>query len=1035
MNATQRQPFGAILRTFRVAAGLSQEELAERAHLSQRTVSDLERGITTAPYRDTVAVLADALELTESDRAELEDAVDRSRRPSTARREPGPAHLDPLLATKLAIPPARAALVPRPHLIERLQTGLHGPLTLLSAPAGGGKSTLLSAWRTTPEGKETPLAWVSLDQGDNRPPRFWRYVLTALDRAVPGVAKPSLTVLDSSGDPPMEAVLTGLLNALSTLNRDVVLMLDDYHVIEDQAIHDALAYLLEHQPPCLHLLLATRADPPLPLARLRGRGEVTELRAADLRFTVQETAAFLSTVMGLSLSPEEVEVLEARTEGWIAGLQLAGLSLLGRSAEDAATFITALTGSHRYIVDYLLDEVLLRQPEEVQRFLLHTCLLDRLCAPLCATVMEGEDPPAERVAASQEMLETLERHNVFVIALDDERRWYRYHYLFADALRQRQSGHTSIPDVSVLHRRASSWFEQQGLLEEAIGHALAGGCDDKAADLIQWAVEPLAFRGETQTIGTWLRALPETTLRAQPQLSLQYSWLLADMHDLRGAEEYLHYAEAALDTAPKQARWASMGTSGDDRENLRAVINASRAVISVMQGDAARAIPQARSALDGLDATNVRARSLAGIALGLAHLSQGAASDAAEAFSGVTAVNRATNIGLFIVLAAVGEASAQRMAGALDQSRIVYEQAIAWSEDPAHLFLLAGSLYTGLADILREQHELDAALDSATHGIKLSTDLGAARAERWIEWHICNLLVLARIKQAQGDLEGALVLVREAQEQLTGFGALSLAAILAAFEAQLHLARGDLDASVRWLRSVEAHQAPLRFGLTPHFFVYASEHLEIAPIQVLIAQGRGFRDPAPVHRALALLDQLQEKATHSGLTWLRVKTLVLQALASDVLGEPAPALAAVEQALELAEPERYVRVFADEGLPMAVLLRRLRARGSGPPLSTTVLEALETHASGGHPGGTRSMAGPSVPAPFSPPDAPVAEALTDRERDVLRLLAVGQSTPEIARALYLEVNTVRTHVKHLYGKLDVHSRDQAVWRARELDLL
>jgi len=1063
MNATQSQPFGAVLRTFRVAAGLSQEELAERAHLSQRTVSDLERGITTAPYRDTVALLADALELTERDRTELEGAVDRSRRPSTARREPGPAHLDPLLATKLAIPPARAALVPRPHLIERLQTGLHGPLTLLSAPAGSGKSTLLSAWRTTPEGKDTPLAWVSLDQGDNRSPRFWRYVLTALDRAVPGVAKPSLTVLDSSGDPPMEAVLTRLLNALSTRNRDVVLMLDDYHLIEDHSIHDALAYLLEHQPPCLHLLLATRADPPLPLARLRARGDVTELRAADLRFTVEETAAFLSTVMGLSLSPEEVEALEARTEGWIAGLQLAGLSLLGRSAEDAATFITALTGSHRYIVDYLLDEVLLRQPEEVQRFLLHTCILGRLCAPLCATVIDGEAPPAERIAASQEMLETLERHNVFVIALDDERRWYRYHYLFADALRQRQSGHTSIPDVSVLHRRASSWFEQQGLLEEAIGHALAGGCHEWAADLIQRAVEPLAFRGETQTIATWLRALPETTLRARPQLSIQYSWLLADMHDLRGGQEYLHHAEAALDTAPKQAQWASAGTSGDDRENLRAVINASRAVISVMQGDAARAMLQAQAALDGLDATNFGARSLAGIALGLAHLSQGAASDAAEAFSGVTAVNRATNIGLFIVLAAVGEASALRMAGALDQSRITYEQAIAWSEDPSHPSLLVGSLHTGLADILREQHELDAALDSATHGIKLSTDLGAARAERWIEWHICNLLVLARIKQAQGDLEGALVLVREAQEQLKGSGAISLAGILAAFEAQLYLARGDLDSAVRWLQSVEAHQAPLRFGLTPQFFVYASEHLEIAPIQVLIAQGRGSRDPTPVHRALALLDQLQGRTTRSGLAWLQVKTLLLHALASDVLGEPAPALAAVEQALELAEPERYVRAFADECLPMAALLRRLRARGTGPPLMTTVLEALEAHGSGDHPEGhpslrrghpslwrghpslwrghpslwrgTRNMAGPSVLSPSSPPDTPVAEPLTERERDVLRLLAVGQSTPEIARALYLEVNTVRTHVKHLYGKLGVHSRDQAVWRARELGLL
>jgi LuxR family maltose regulon positive regulatory protein len=313
--------------------------------------------------------------------------------------------------------------------------------------------------------------------------------------------------------------------------------------------------------------------------------------------------------------------------------------------------------------------------------------------------------------------------------------------------------------------------------------------------------------------------------------------------------------------------------------------------------------------------------------------------------------------------------------------------------------------------------------------------LGAARAERWIEWHICNLLILARIKQARGDLEGALVLVREAQEQLTGSGAISVAAILAAFEAQLHLTRGDLDSAIRWLRSAETQQEAPLFGLTPQVSVYASEHLDIAPIQVLIAQGRASRDPAPVHRALVLLEQLQGRATRSGLTWLQVKTRLLQALASVVLGEPAPALVAVEQALALAEPERYVRAFADEGPPMAALLRRLGARGSGSPFISTVLEALEAHGSGGHPGGTRSMAGRSVLAPSSPSDAPVAEPLTDRERDVLRLLAVGQSTPEIARALYLEVNTVRTHVKHLYGKLGVHSRDQAVWRARELTLL
>jgi LuxR family maltose regulon positive regulatory protein len=822
----------------------------------------------------------------------------------------------------------------------------------------------------------------------------------------------------------MEAVLSALVNGVAAHAANIVLVLDDYHLIEGEPIQRMLAFLVEHLPPCLHLLLATRADPPLPLARLRARGDVTELRAADLRFTAEEAAAFLGTVMGLSLAPEEVTALEARTEGWIAGLQLAGLSLQGRPPAEAATFITAFTGSHRYIMDYLVDEVLLRQPEEVQRFLAHTCILERLCAPLCAAVIDGDDPSAESIADSQEMLESLERNNVFLIPLDDERRWYRYHHLFADTLRRLHIVTVTVPNASVLHRRAGIWFEQHGLLHDAIGHTLAAGAHEHAADLIGRAARTLASRGETQTLSTWLRALPETTLRARRQLSIMYAWLLVDMRNLRDGEEYLEHAEAALDTTPG-------GYPADNIDNTRAMIAAGRAVISVMQGDAARAITQAQAALDGLDDTNVRARSLAGIALGLAHLSQGPASKAAEAFRGVAAVNQETNLSLFMVLAGVGEASAHRMAGALSAARTTYEQTLAWSVQRPDPSLLVGSLYTGLADILRERNELDAALEHATGGIQLAQDLGAVGAERWIEWHICNLLVLARIKQAQGDLDGALVLVKEAQEQLQGFGAVSFAAILAAFEAQLHLARGDLGAAIRWLRSAEAHEAPPRFGLTPQFFVYASEHLETAPIQVLLAQGYATRDPAPVRRALKRLDQLREKAERSDLAWLHVKTLLLQGLAQHMLGETVPALAALEEALALAEPEGCVRVFVDEGRPMAALLRQLHAHGSLPQFIATLLHAQD----GQGPEGSRRTGGPSVLSPSGPGRPAIAEPLTERELDVLRLLAAGQSNPEIARALYIEANTVKTHVKSLYGKLGVHSRVQAVQRARELGCL
>lgn len=1042
MSRPEDQRFGRLLRAQRVAAGLSQEELAERAQLSRRTITNLERGVTT-PYRETVVRLADALELTESDRAELENAVQRARTPvaitlgeAVASGSPITAGVDPLVATKLTIPPARSTLIPRPHLLERLQVGLRGALTLLSAPAGSGKTTLLSAWRATPEGQVTPLAWVALDEEDNDPRRFWRYVLTALDSAVPGAGTAPLEVLQSSDAPSLEAVLTALVNGLAEQRKDVVLILDDYHVIEADAIHRMLTHLLEHPPSCLHVVLATRADPLLPLARLRARGSVTELRAADLRFTVDDTGAFLNTVMGVSLSSEEVAALATRTEGWVAGLQLAGLSLQGRSAEDTARFIAEFTGSHRYIVDYLLDEVLLRQPEEVQRFLLHTCILGRLCAPLCAALLEGEDPPDERIAAkpetgiagSQEMLEWLERHNLFLIALDDERRWYRYHYLFADAVRQRQRNNAAIPEASVLHRRASGWFAQQDLVDEAITHALAGGDFDAAAALLPRATRRMGPHGTLQGLSAWHAALPEALLRARPQLALGYAWILLDFRDFRRAKEYLHHADVALQTSQE-------AYPAHEREAIHAAIAADRALIAVLQGDAAGAMVQAQAVLSGLEdaggrtrsGTGAAARSITGIALGLAHLSRGAMSEAVEAFREVAGANHAPHQALLPFLATVGEACAHRLAGNLDLARSTYERALPWSVESAQTSVLAGSLHTGVADILRERNELDAARERAAQGISLMPEAGATGAERWIEWQVCNLLVLARIKQAQGDLDGALTDVHEAQHHLAGSGDSTIAAILAAFQAQLHLTQGNLDPAVRWLRSA-AGQVRLRIGLTPPVFGYLTEYLELTPIQVLIAQGRAGRDPTAIHRALALLGQLQEKAGWLEMVWLRSKALVLEALAHQALGEMSAARSVLDNALVLAEPGRWVRLFLDEGSPIADLLRERRTNGTTSTFAAVVLAALESRPDRDIPTTMREQDGTSL----SPP---LTEPLTPRERDVLRLLAAGQSNPEIARSLSVELNTVKTHVKSLYGKLDVHSRMDAVRRARELALL
>jgi LuxR family maltose regulon positive regulatory protein len=1008
MAATQSRPFGALLRTYRVGAGLSQEELAERAHLSQRTVSDLERGVTSAPYRETVTLLADALELTEPDRADLEDAVDRSRTSTTAHQEPDPWASDPLLATKLAAPVPRPSLVERTGLIERLSTGLRGPLTLLCAPAGSGKTTSLGAWRAT-AGRDVPLAWISLDSGDNDPARFWRYVLAALGRAYPDVGQITEDLLASPQLPSPTSLLTRLINAITAANVDLVLALDDYHLIEHDDIHEGIAFLLDHLPPSFHLLLSSRADPPLPLARLRATGAVTEVRATDLRFSVEEAGIFFREIMDLPLPHDAVAVLEARTEGWIAGLQLAALSLRGRPIESIESFVAAFAGSHRYIVDYLVDEVLARQPETVQRFLLHTCILDRLSAPLGAAVIDGETPLAERVIAVQETLEQLERDNVFLIALDDERRWYRYHHLFADALRQRQT--SCVPDASFLHDRASVWLEQEGLLREAVGHALAAEDYDRAADLVTKVAPALLSSWEFETFAAWFRALPESVRRSRPQICVMHAWFLVDdARDLDLAEHYLQQAEAALDT------WLP-----EEAQNLRGEIAAARAGIVGWYGDASGAIEQAELALRDLDDSNVTTRSLATFNLGVAQMIQGAARDAAVAFQAAALANRATNNAYAALMAAMSEVHAYRALGAWTRALSICEEAISWSAERSHPSPIVGILNITLADLLRERGQLDAALTQVTHGIDLCADLGAAHRGHFPHWRLFGRLLLARISLARGDLDGSLEIIGREREQLAGRTA-SFAALLDALEAQVHLTSGDVEAAERWVLHAEAHWASPHPDLSPFFSFYVDELIDVASVRVLIAQGRGARDAAPLNRALELVDTQRREAERLGFHWRYVKTLALRALALDALGHRDNAADALEQALLLAQPEGYVGLFMDEGPPMTALLREVSARTTVAGCVAALLSARESKQVPEMPPAVASRGG-------------LAEPLTERELDVLRLLAVGQSNPEIARTLYVEVNTVKTHVKTLYGKLGVHSRVEAVHRARELTLL
>jgi LuxR family maltose regulon positive regulatory protein len=517
--------FGEILRRHRLEAGLSQEALAERARMSARGVADLERGVRRSPYPNTIAQLASALQLDKSERAALEQAARRVRRVRSRKTpEDGAASIrtsvagNELLTTKLTPSVPRARLVTRPRLLEQMDAGLGTPLTLIAAPAGSGKTTLLGAWCATLPDRDVRVSWVSLDTGDNDPSRFWRYVLAALERSIPGVSEEAMGLLEPPRPADIETVLTALLNALTALPGDVVLVLEDYHLITAGVVHESVAYLLEHLPPRIHVVLTTRTDPPLPLARLRAGGLVTELRTADLRFTVEEATTFLTEVMGLPLQEEEICVLEQRTEGWIVGMQLAGLSLSGRSAGEVSAFIAAFTGSHRHVVDYLTDEVLARCPEPLQDFLLRTAILDRMNASLCAFLRYGETNEAG-VRATQELLEELESSNLFVVPLDDHREWYRYHHLFADAMRHRLR-HRRPDLMSSLHERASDWFENRGLVREAIGHAVQAGAFERAARLIERAAPRLHAGGARLTVEDWLTALPAEVVETRPRLAI-----------------------------------------------------------------------------------------------------------------------------------------------------------------------------------------------------------------------------------------------------------------------------------------------------------------------------------------------------------------------------------------------------------------------------------------------------------------------------------------------------------------------------------
>jgi LuxR family transcriptional regulator, maltose regulon positive regulatory protein len=884
----------------------------------------------------------------------------------------------PLLATKLYRPPPRPNVIRRPRLLERLRAGLHRKLTLISASAGFGKTTLISDWLAD---CSRPAVWLSLDDGDADPIRFLGYLVAAIQTLVPDTGAGVMAALYSPQPPPTEVLLTALVNDLARISEPFLLVLDDYHSCAGPAVDQALTFVLEHLPAHLHLVLATREDPHLPLARLRAQDQLSELRAVDLRFTPDEAAGFLHQVMGLSLSAEEVAALESRTEGWIAGLQLAGLSLQGQP--DVARFIASFSGSHRFVLDYLAEEVLQQQPERIQTFLLQTSILERLCGPLCETVLQ--DP----AGSGQATLEELEHANLFVIPLDNERGWYRYHHLFAELLRQRlQQSLAARPAApagaggqseSELHLRASGWFEEHGLGLEAFQHAAAAQDIDRAARLLDGRGIPLHYRGAVTSVLDWLGSLPRTELESRPALLVRYASLLLVNGHTTGVDDKLAVAEVALQSAELD----------DATRNLIGHIAAARATVALTRYQVDSMLEQSRRALEYLSPRNLFLRANAYWTMGYAYLLQGERAECRRALSEAISLSRTSRDVFTTLLATIGLGNVQEADNQLHQAAETYRHAqeIA-GEQPSQIVYEA---HLGLARIAYEWNDLDAAEQLGQQSLFL-----ARQYERIIDrWVLCEVF-LARVKLARGDLAGAAHLLAQTLQ--------------AARQEQFVFRLPDIAAAqvVTWLRQGWVEAAA---QLAETF------DLPLGRARVRLAEG----DPAAALTALA-----NWGAEVEARRWAdeRLKVRVLQALAYQAGGETEQAEQMLLEALALGEPGGCVRTFVDEGAEMERLLSAVANRGQMPDYLRTLLAACEA-----------SKPTNKAPGNLPTPAQPLIDPLSHRELEVLRLIADGLSNEEIAERLYVALSTVKGHNRVIFDKLQVQRRTEAVARARELGLL
>lgn len=905
----------------------------------------------------------------------------------------------PILATKFFIPPPLSKVVVRSRLFKQLTEGLitGHKLTLISAPAGFGKSTLVSEWIANC-GQQ--VAWLSLDENDNNAERFLIYVISTLQTVSPNLGADILDALQSPQTPSVDVILTALLNEVTTIQNNFILVLDDYHLTDASSVDDALTFLIEHMPPQMHLVITTREDPSLPVTRLRARNQLTEIRAADLRFTPSEAAEFLNQVMGLNLSAEDVAALEIRTEGWIAGLQLAALSMKGQ--QDIYGFIQAFAGDHRYIVDYLVEEVLQRQPEPIRNFLLQTSILERLNGPLCdAVTLQLE---------SKARLENLQRSNLFLIPLDDKRYWFRYHHLFADVLRMHLTAEQ--PDlVSDLHKRASEWFGKNNLIADAIRHALAANDFERAAELIERAIPVMRQSRQEPTLLGWLTALPDELFQNHPVLNVNYVGMLMQNGQFGGVESRLQEIEQWLAT-PEGSRRPPVYVDEEDFQRLPSSVHMYRAAIALAQGDTMNSVKHAGKVLELAREDDDFPRGAASSLLGLASWTDGDLETAYQMYTDGMAHLHKVGFISDVIGGSVVQADIRIIQGRLHEAMSIYERGLQLATKQGTSVLRgAADMHVGMSDLYCEHNDLDTA---EQHLLK-SKELGELNGlpKNPYRWRVA----MARIQGVQGDLDGALDLLDEAEPLYVGDFAPNVRPIQA-LKARVWIKQGELEKALAWARTQK-----LSIDEEPN---YLREFEQITFARLLLSQYQSYHIDRLLRDAIGYLEGLLKAAEEGSRMNSVIEILILLALAHQLQEDMPAALSSLERALKLAEPEGYIRIFVDEGAAMEKLLRKAVTSKSTPDYVAILLLAFEAE---------RKGIGEETSPSAAPVSSSLIEPLSQRELNILRLFKTELSGPEIAQELVIALSTVRTHTKSIYNKLNVNSRRGAVKKAIELGLI